>query len=79
MAVPDAVNVCVAPGARLVIVPIVPSMSSVTITSIGTFPQFVTMYSQFTGSPTSIFGPVGLSASSPFVCFSMSTHMLTPK
>ena len=44
-----------------------------------TFPVFVTSYVQVTVDPTSTTGPVGVSASTPFVFFSSTSPGAAPK
>ncbi len=74
MAVPVFVSVALAPTARLGIVPIAPTLSSVTtMFESATFPVFVTSYVHVTVDPTTTTGPVGVSASTPFVFFSSAS------
>jgi hypothetical protein len=65
------VSVALAPTPNVGIVPIVPALSSVTAMFVSvTFPVFVTSYVHVTVDPTTTTGPVGPSASCPFVLFS---------
>ena len=67
---PVLVSVALAPTANVEIVPIGPTLSSVTAMFVSvTFPVFVTSYVHVTVDPTTT-GPVGVSASTPFVLFS---------